>query len=138
MAKSTIQNIFTSLTKAAQKTKAEKVYLANRPKSAEKGLNSFVVVSLPANLTREVKGNDDYLVTTSGLYTVGVKAKSNNTLDLSAQSNLVQEFLDLFPINDEYITAANPTVIMRGGDETGFQITSIMFDVRTKVNSYLK
>lgn len=135
---STIFNIFNSLSKAAGTTDVGHIYLTNRPKLFDTGMGSFVVISLPARISRDVKGNDDFLVSTSGTFVIGAVAKKDGTPNIKAQTKLVQQFLDLFPISDDYITATNPQVIMRGDDETGFQITSIMFDIRTKVNQYLK
>lgn len=138
MAKSIIKNILTSLTKAAQTTGVQHIYLPNRPMKADESIKNFVVIDLPLRIHREVKGNDDFLVTTSGTYTIGVRSKSDNTMNLNATTDLLQQFLELFPINDEYITATNPEIILRGGDDTNFQKVSIMFDIRTKINSYLK
>lgn len=135
---STLYNIFNSLSKAAKATGIAHVYLTNRPKLFDTSMGSFVVISLPARLYRDVKGNDDFMVSTTGTFMVGVVAKKDGTPNIQAQTDLVQKFMDLFPISDDYISATNPQIIMRGDDETGYQITSIMFDIRTKVNQYLK
>lgn len=131
-------NILYSLVAAAKTTGVEKIYIPNRPKVSQAKEKSFVVIQLPARLFREVKGNDDFLVSTAGLFRIGVKARQDNTLDVPKSTALVQEFMDLFPINDDYITASDPQPSLEGDDETGFQVTSIYFDIRTKVNQYLK
>ena len=97
---------------------------------------TFAVIDLPTEQYRPVKGNDDFIVRTDGVFYVGVKAKSDNTPNISKQTTLVQKFLDLFPINDDYIVASEPTVLLKGSDKSGFQITTISFSIRTKINSY--
>lgn len=135
---STLYNIFNSLTKAVRATGIKHIYLVNRPKLFDTSMGSFVVIVLPSRLYRDVKGESDFLVSTTGTFMIGVVAKKDGTPNIGTQTDLVQKFMDLFPISDDYITAVNPQVIMRGDDETGFQITSIMFDIRTKINQYLK
>lgn len=134
---STLYNIFNSLSNAVKATGVAHVYLVNRPKLLDTSMESFVVVNLPARLYRDVKGNDDFVVSTTGTFMVGVAAKKDGTPNIKAQTELVQKFMDLFPISDNYISATNPQIILRGVDEAGYQITSVMFDVRTKVNQYL-
>lgn len=138
MANPTQYNILNSLTLAAMRTSVEHVYINNRPKTSDAKIKSFVVISLPARIDRKVKGNDDFIVATTGVFFIGMRAKQDNTPNVKAQTQLVQQFMDLFPISDDYISATKPTILDRGDDETGFQITSVMFDVRTKINSYLK
>jgi hypothetical protein len=83
-----------------------------------------------------VKGNDDFIVRTEGVFYIGMKAKSDNTPNIGKQTALVQKFLDLFPITDDHIVATEPTVLLKGSDKSGFQITTISFNIRTKINSY--
>lgn len=137
MPQPTLYNIFNSLTEAAVKTGIGNIYLTNRPKVFDTSMGSFVVISLPARLYRDVKGNDDFMVSTAGTFIIGVVAKEDGTPNIEAQTQLIQKFMDLFPISDDYISATNPQIILRGVDETGYQLTSILFDVRTKVNQYL-
>ena len=135
---STLYNIFNSLAKAVKATGVEHVYLVNRPKLFDTSMGSFVVILLPARLYRDVKGNTDFLVSTAGTFMIGTVAKKDGTPNIKAQTELIQKFMDLFPISDDYITASHPQIIMRGDDETGYQITSVIFDIRTKINQYLK
>lgn len=138
MAHPTIYNIFNSLSQAVTATGVENVFLSNRPKVYDKDMGSFVVIALPARVRRAVKGNDDFVCATNGVFNVGVAAKENGTPNIKKQADLVQKFMNLFPISDDYISATNPTIMLRGFDETGFHVTSIYFDVRTKENQYLK
>lgn len=138
MANSTTYNILNSLTRAAKTTGVEHIFVTNRPKVYDTKMGNFVVVMLPGRQTRPVKGNDDFIVRTAGVFNIAMPEKQNGTPNIKAQTDLVQKFMDLFPISDDYITASNPEIIMRGDDDTGFQVTSIMFDVRTKINSFKK
>ena len=135
MQKSTTYNILNSLVSTAKTTGVENIFLLNRP-NVTKEMVEFVVIDLPTDQYRAVKGNDDFIVKTDGVFYIGVKAKSDNTPNISKQTTLVQKFLDLFPINDDYIVASEPTVLLKGSDKSGFQITTISFSIRTKINSY--
>lgn len=135
---STMFNIFNSLVTAAKSTGVEAIYINNVPNASEKRPDTYVVVSLPSRFYREVKGNNDFMVTTGGLYSVCVRAKQNNTPNIVKQTALVDKFMQLFPISDDYITAYDPQILIKGDDETGFQVTSIMFQIRTKINQFLK
>ena len=128
-------NIFNSLVSAVKTTGIANIYLSNRP-NITKEMTEFAVIDLPTEQVRAVKGNDDFMVRTNGVFHIGVKAKSDNTPNIKKQTELVQKFLDLFPINDAYIAATEPTVILQGSDKSGFQITTISFSIRTKINSY--
>lgn len=137
---STLFNICNSLTSAAKKTGVNEgnIFLLTRPKLFDTGIAEFVVIGLPSRLYRDVKGTDDFLVSTNGIFTIGVRSKSNGTPNIKAQTELVQKFMDLFPISDDYISATKPQILLKGDDEAGYQITSIMFDIRTKINQFLK
>lgn len=135
MPKPTMYNIFNSLVKAAKATGVANVYLSNRP-NVTKEMTEFVVIDLPTEQYRAVKGNDDFIIKTDGVFYIGMKAKSDNTPNIGKQTALVQKFLDLFPIKDDHIVATEPTVLLKGSDKSGFQITTISFNIRTKINSY--
>lgn len=128
-------NIFQSLVSAVKTTGVANIFLSNRPNINEE-MNEFVVIDLPTEQYRAVKGNNDFIVKTDGLFYVGMKAKSDNTPNIDKQTRLVQKLLDLFPIHDKHIVASSPTVLLKGSDKSGFQITTISFSIRTKINSY--
>jgi hypothetical protein len=138
MPKPTLYNIFNSLVKAVKTTEVGNIYLTNAPSSGNKDVSQFVVIALPSRLDRDVKGNDDFIVSTSGVFHIAVKAKSDNTPNIKAQTELVQKFMELFPINDDYISATSPQILINGDNKAGYQVTSIFFDIRTKINQFLK
>ena len=127
-----LYNIYQDLVTAA-KGIGEGVFL-DRPKSGDKDLAKFVVVNVPTTIHNRVKGNLGVMAGCFGLYSVFCKAKTNATLNIGAQSDMVQSILDLFPINGEHISAVEPTVLMRGEDGYGYQVTQISFKIRTKFN----
>lgn len=135
MPKPTMYNIFNSLVTAAKTTDVANIFLSNRP-DVTKEMTEFVVIDLPTEQYRSVKGNDDFVVRTDGVFYIGMRAKSDNTPNIGKQTALVQKFLDLFPIKDDHIVATEPTVLLKGSDKSGFQITTISFNIRTKINSY--
>ena len=65
-------------------------------------------------------------------FSVFCKSKTDRTLNIVSQSELIQKVLDVFPVNGKSVTASNPRVLMQGFDETGYQVTSISFKLRTK------
>lgn len=117
-------NIFNSLVSAAKTTGIESIYLSNRPKVA-KEISEFVVIDLPTEQYRAVKGNDDFIVRTDGVFYIGVKAKSDNTPNILKQSELVQKFMDIFPIEDDFIVASGPRILIIGDDKAGGKATLI-------------
>ena len=92
-------------------------------------------MNLPTELRGMVKGSFDVLADCYGTYSVFCKAKTDSTINIGMQSDLVQKVLDLFPINGQHITATNPTVLMQGDDGYGYQVTQISFALRTKLNA---
>lgn len=113
---------------------AKKTFL-DRPNTTSKELTDFIVIDLPTELSALVKGSSDFSVNCYGLFSVFCKSKSDGTLNIGAQSKLAQSVMDKFPINGKYITATNPTIMMKGKDGNGFQVTEISFRLRTRFNA---
>ena len=107
----------------------------DRPKETSEELTNFIVVDLPTELRGIVKGNIDVTSKSFGTFSVFCKAKTDRTLNIGAQSELIQKVLDVFPVNGKHVTASNPTVLMQGEDGYGYQVTQITFKLRTKFNS---
>lgn len=60
------------------------------------------------------------------------EAKKNRTFNINSISDFTEEVSSRFPICGDYIAAANPSVLLRGIDEYGYQIVTITFDIHTK------
>lgn len=107
----------------------------DRPKSESNELVNFIVIDLPTEIKGRLKGNADVTSEGYGVFSVFCQAKTDRTLNITAQSELIQKVLDVFPINGEHITATKPTVLMQGEDGYGYQVTQITFKLRTKLNA---
>jgi len=124
-----LYKIYNDLVSAVEKT-GKPVYL-ERPKSLKSEVAQFVVITLPAQIYGMVKGGLDFRSGSNGLISVFCKAKTDGTMNVNAQSNLVQQVLDLFPIVGDIVEASNPAILMQGADGYGYQVTQITFKLRT-------
>lgn len=139
MAKSTLYNIFSDLVNAVKPIVGIRyVFLKDRPntKKEELPMSRFVVIDLPVAISDYVIGGNKTLLQTSGVMYAFTQSKSNNTLDVNAAGELVDELVGLFPIVGKYIEAVNPQVMMRGSDGQGFQVTTITFTLRGRWRAF--
>lgn len=127
--KSFIYQIYDDLVAAMNKTEVP-VFL-DRPKTLKSELTKFIVITLPAQIYGLVKGGLGFRSGSNGMISVHCKAKTDNTVNINAQSSLVQQVLDLFPIAGETVEASNPSILMSGADGFGYQVTQITFKLRT-------
>ena len=112
----------------------KKTYL-DRPKSDYEKLQNFIVVDIPTAISGSIAGSFETMANSYGTYHVFCKSKDDATLNIGAQSELVQKILDKFPINGTYCSATKPTVLMQGEDGYGYHVTTITFKLRTKYNA---
>ena len=110
------------------------IYPSNRPNVGknDQTMKNFIVIDLPDNIVDIAAGKPRLMLVTTGIISVFVKAKSDNTLKVNETSDLIDEVLDLFPISGEYCAAVNPVPLMRGSDGYGYQFTDIKFEIHTK------
>jgi hypothetical protein len=113
---------------------AEKTSLG-RPEPVGKDVVSFIEIDIPTEIRGRIKGKFDVSVDCIATFSIHVKAKTDRTLNIGNQSDLTQKVLDVFPINGKYIVAKEPTVLMQGYDETGYQVTQVSFRLRTRFNA---
>lgn len=125
--------IYDELVKAVEGI-GKKTFLG-RPEPVGENIANFVVIDLPVELKGLVKGSLDTMVESYGTFSVFCKSKSDRTLNIGSQSDLTQQILDKFPINGKSIAASSPRVLMEGYDETGYQVTTITFKLRSKFNA---
>ena len=109
------------------------VYLG-RPKITSEEKNEFVVVDIPTEIHDRIAGGEGVMMGTYGRFTVYCKAKSDRTMNINRQSELVDKVFSLFPINGKHVTAKGPTILLQGEDGYGYQATDITFRLRTKFN----
>lgn len=111
-----------------------KAYLMDRPKEAPKS-DAFAVVDFPVSLRRPFVGNDDFRYRTQCVIYLFFRAKNDGTPNIDKQTTLVRKVFGVFPYKDDVCECINPTVLLRGADEYGFQVTTITFTIRTRINS---
>jgi hypothetical protein len=106
-----------------------------RPEPIGSDVASLIVIDIPTEIRSRIKGSYDMSVDCYATFDIFCKSKSDRTLNIGSQSNLTQKVLDVFPINGKAVIASNPTVLLKGFDDTGYQVTSISFKLRTKLNA---
>lgn len=116
---------------AALKPLGKKVFL-DRPKTLASEQHDFIVIKVATSIRSTIKGGINVNSDCYGTFTVYCKAKSDGTLNIGAQSTLVQQVVDLFPIVGESISAVNPEILLQGEDGYGFHATQITFRIRYK------
>lgn len=116
---------------AALKPLGKKVFIG-RPKTLASEQHDFIVVKVETSIHAMIKGGINVYTDCYGTFTVFCKAKSDGTLNIGAQSALVQQVIDLFPIVGENISAVSPEILMQGEDGYGFHATQITFRIRYK------
>ena len=131
--KSLIYLIYDDLSNAV-KGIVKKTFLG-RPDPVGSDVANFIAIDIPTEIRSRIAGSFDMTVDCYATFDVYCKAKTDRTLNIGAQADLVQKVLNVFPINGKCVTAAKPTVLMQGFDETGYQVTEISFRLRTKFNS---
>lgn len=136
MAEPLIYNIFKEIVSALNGAGFKKVFLSNRPSMVDKAVDSFVVVELPDEIQNTVKGDDEFMCKTTGVIYIFRREKTDGTPNIKDQLDLVQSAYRIFPINSTHTVCTNPSRRLKGSDNNGFQVTTITFDIRTKVNSY--
>lgn len=136
MAKPLIYNVFADVVGKIKSAGFKKVYLKNRPSTVDKAVDSFVVFDLPAKIRRAVIGNDDFMCETEGIIYLYRREKTDGTPNISDQLELASKMMEIFPINTTHMTGTDPSIMLDGSDDNGFQVTVIAFEIRTKVNSY--
>ena len=111
------------------------IFIGGRPdiKEAElETMTKYIIIELPVSIEDMAAGNHKFHLTTTGVLYLLSKAKKNRTFNVNALSDFTEEVTDRFPICGEYIAATNPTVLMSGTDEYGYQLVTVTFDIHNK------
>lgn len=134
--KSTIAKMYNDLVNAIGGIVERKfIFVGGRPDIKEADLEKmkkYVVVELPVSIEDAAVGNHKFHLTTTGVFYLISEAKKNRTFNINGLSDFSEAVTDLFPIRGEYIVASNPSVIIQGMDEFGYQIVTVSFDVHNK------
>ena len=134
--KSTIAKMYNDLVNALDGIVEKKyIFLGGRPDIKDADLETmkkYIVIELPVNIEDIAFGKNKFHLVTTGVMFLISEAKKNRTLNVNSLSDFTEEVTDRFPVSGEYIAATNPSVLMRGMDEYGYQIVTVTFDVHTK------
>lgn len=112
-----------------------KTYLCDRPKETDTKMSEFAVVDFPVVLRRPYLGNDDFRYQTKCIIYLFCRAKNDGTPNIDRQTKIVRSIFEQFPYKDTKCECVDPEVLMKGADEYGFQLTTITFTIRTRINS---
>lgn len=116
----------------AAKTVSENVFTNDRPAAVPKQMDNFIVVSLPGLLSSMTYGSGFGNIRTYCTIEVYVRQKKGGAEDLEQMDTIVGDFLSLFPISDNFISASNPKLALKGNDGLGFSATLIRADLVIK------
>ena len=134
--KSTIAKMYNDLVNAMDGIVERKyIFPGGRPDIKEADLETmtkYIIIELPVSIDDMAAGNHKFHLTTTGVLYLLSKAKKNRTFNVNALSDFTEEVTDRFPICGEYIAATNPTVLMSGTDEYGYQLVTVTFDIHNK------
>lgn len=134
--KSTIAKMFGDLVNGLDGIVEKKnIFLGGRPDikdASSDPMKKFIVIELPTNIDDIAVGNHKFHLMTEGVMYLISEAKKNRTYNINSISDFTDEVTDRFPICGEYIAATNPSVLLRGVDEYGYQIVTVTFNIHSK------
>lgn len=133
--KSTLYYIYSDLVNAVKNIIDSKyIFLGDRPNVNNEAtpMSKFVVISLPLRIDDRVIGNRKISLETEGVLHLFTLARANNTLNLNDTGEFIDKAMSLFPISGDYCVATNPSVVLSGADNLGYQAVTIRFDLRSR------
>lgn len=116
----------------------DKTYLRSRPKSVDKRIDSYLVVSLPYSIRNneidESGAYNDFSTTVQIEIYVRDKASASNpnAFNVNVMDEKVEKVRSVFPISTENLSVTNPVITMQDDDGDGFGVTIIQARLRTK------
>ena len=115
-----------------------KIFLGDRPSLSEgiEPLGTFAVIELPVSIEDLAIGNKKFVLQTMGVIYLFNKCKKDRTVRINDLSDSVDSVVGLFPISGSYCVAADPSVLLRGSDGTGYHVTTITFYIHTRAGVF--
>lgn len=113
-------------------------YYQDRPASVTDKLNSYIVINLPSAVYNNELGergeyNDFSTTVVLEVYVRDLVSASNpNGMDIKKMDEKVDAVLKLFPINTNDFKINNPQITLQTSDKSGFHVTFIQGQLRTK------
>lgn len=116
----------------------DKGYYQDRPASVTDRPDSYIVISLPSAVYNNELGergeyNDFSTSIILEIYVRDIVSASNpNSMDIKKMDEKVNAVLKLFPINTIEFKINNPQITLQTSDKSGFHVTFIQGQLRTK------
>lgn len=116
----------------------DKGYYQDRPASVTDRPDSYIVISLPSAVYNNELGergeyNDFSTSIILEIYVRDIVSASNpNSMDIKKMDEKVNAVLKLFPINTNEFKINNPQITLQTSDKSGFHVTFIQGQLRTK------
>jgi hypothetical protein len=116
----------------------EQGYYQDRPASIKDRPDNYVVISLPASIYNNELGergeyNDFSTTVIFEVYVRDVISASNtNSIDIKTMDEKVSKLLNLFPISNEIFKITDPQITIQMSDKSGFHVTFIQGQLRTR------
>lgn len=116
----------------------DKGYYQDRPASVTDRPDSYIVISLPSAFYNNELGergeyNDFSTSIILEIYVRDIVSASNpNSMDIRKMDEKVNAVLKLFPINTNEFKINNPQITLQTSDKSGFHVTFIQGQLRTK------
>ncbi len=105
-------------------------YLQDRPLNIPEKTDRFVVLRISGRLYDRTKGFKGSGKTTSGLIYAFQRSKSDGTPNIKKLTSLERDVMNLFPISETGVCCTHPRWLSGVSDGYGFNMSSIIFDVR--------
>lgn len=116
----------------------DKGYYQDRPASVTDRPDSYIVISLSSAVYNNELGergeyNDFSTTVVFEVYVRDIVSASNpNCIDVKTMDDKVSAVLKLFPINTKDFKINNPQITLQTSDKSGFHVTFIQGQLRTK------
>lgn len=116
----------------------EQGYYQDRPASIKDRPDNYIVINFPSSIYNNELGErgeyNDF--STTVLFEVYVRdiisASNTNGIDIKTMDEKVSSLLKLFPIDDKDFKITTPQVTIQTSDKSGFHVTFIRGNLRTK------
>nr|DAR09469.1 MAG TPA: hypothetical protein [Caudoviricetes sp.] len=132
-----LKSIYYGLANAV-KDVCDKGYYQDRPQSVTDRPNSYIVIVLPSSIyNNEIGERGEYNdFTTSVVFKVFVRdimsASNPVSMDIKTMDEKVSKLFSLFPICNDTFKVTKPEITLQVSDKSGFHVTFIQAQLRTK------
>lgn len=117
---------------------SKNVYVQDRPKSTDKSVSDYIVVSANNSIyNKETNSDGSYnLYNTTVRFTLFVRdrmsAKNFNSINIKPLNDKLLALLSVFPYNGAHTVISKPQVLTSGNDDSGFHYVMVSAELVTK------